>query len=486
GSVAALDFRETAPAAASAALYLDEEGSPTNRSLYGPLAAGVPGTVRGLEALHERYGSLSWNGLIAPAVRLAAEGFPVRPPLAASLRALASWIAPEESEPDGEEDPFAATRAAFLRDGRAPRTGDRFVQPELAATLERIATDGANGFYRGETAARIDAEMRRLGGILTAEDLERYEAVWREPIRFDYRGHTVVTMPPPSSGGVTMGEIAGILATTDLSPLDPHGAPRVHRLAEAMRRAYADRNTYLGDPAFVAMPLERLLSAEYAERRAASVDPERATPAAEIAPGLGPFEEGEQTTHLSVVDAEGNAVSLTTTINTRFGSLVTVRGAGFLLNNEMNDFTLRPGVANYYGLVQGKANGIAPGKRMLSSMSPTIVLDPEGRLFLVTGSPGGSKIISTVLQTIVHAVDDRWNAEQIVRAPRFHHQHLPDRITFEYGGLPYDAYARLAEMGHALEALDAIGEVQLVRVGPDGIRSGASDPRGSGHVAVAD
>ena len=484
GREAALDFREKAPLAATREMYLDDDGNVTNRSLYGALAAGVPGTVMGMWEVHEKYGSLSWQTVLAPAIRLAEEGFEVHEPLRESFAYLVGTLAaldatPAETRPT-TAGPFSGTVEKFLQDGQPLPLGHKLHQPDLAATLWRIAGHGPGGFYGGETADVIVREMERSGGIITREDLAAYDAAWREPVRFRYRDHTVLTMPPTSSGGVTMAEIANILSGYDLSAIDWSAPDRIHLMAEAMKRAYADRNSYLGDPGFVDMPIDRMISAEYAAQRRSDIRLDAATPSAEVAPGLGPIHEGDHTTHYSIVDGEGNAVSVTTTINTRFGSLVTVHGAGFLLNNEMDDFTAKPGVPNWYGLVQGEANAIAPGKRMLSSMTPTIVLDPDDNLFLLTGTPGGSTIITIVFQTISNAIDYGMELPAAVGAPRIHHQHLPDLIRYEFGGLTLEAFAGLQERGHNLRPYVALGNVQAIMVLPDRTLVGVADPRGAG------
>ena len=321
------------------------------------------------------------------------------------------------------------------------------------------------------------------GGLISADDLDGYRAVWREPLRFTYRGHTVLGMPPVSSGGVTMAQMANVLSAWDLGGSGFGSADTVHLLAEASRRAYADRNALLGDPEFVDMPLGELASADYAARRRATIDPARATPSTEVGPGAGPGPRGDDTTHFSVVDGSGNAVSLTTTINTSFGSHVVIGGAGFLMNNEMDDFATRPGQPNAYGLVQGEANAVGPGRRMLSSMSPSIVLDPDGELLLVTGTPGGSRIINVTWQSICNVVDHGFDVGTVVSAPRTHHQHLPDLLFFERGGLAPDVAAELAARGHELREREPMCDVQAILVRPDGLRTGAADPRGSGHAA---
>jgi gamma-glutamyltranspeptidase/glutathione hydrolase len=474
GTTASLDYRERAPLGASRDMYLDEAGELTDASTLGHLAVGVPGAVAGLWEAHQRFGSLPWAELVAPAMELA-EGFVVRERQARQIR-----MAEENLRV------FDATEATFLPEGAPPRVGDVFEQPELAATLGRIASRGRDGFYLGLTADLIVAEMERGGGIITHDDLERMEAVWRDPIAFSYRGHTVISMPPTSSGGATLAAMARILEGYDLGSLGYHSPEHVHLLAEAWKRAYADRNTYLADPDFVDIPLERMISAEYGADRRATIRPDGATPSLEVGPGLGPADDGE-TTHLSVVDGEGNAVSITTTINSFFGSKVTVEGAGFILNNEMDDFSGRPGFPNQYGLVQGEANAIEPGKRMLSAMTPTIVVDPAGRLLMVVGSPGGATIITNVFQQISNVVDFGMGIRQALNAPRLHHQHLPDRIQYEPGSLSPDVVATLEAMGHGTEerirtgdVYPYIGDVQAVMRLPDGTLAGASDHRRGG------
>ncbi len=472
GTTAALDFREKAPLAATRDMYLDAAGNLTDRSVVGHLAVAVPGTVAGMWEAHRRFGSLPWARLVEPAIALA-RGFVV------TERFLNS-LSPEMVR---ALQRYPASAQQFLpRDGAPPAVGDTLRQPDLARTLERIRDAGPDGFYRGETADLIVAEMERGGGIITHEDLEAYEAVWREPITFTYRGRTVISMPPSSSGGITLAEMANILEHFDLAGYGWGSTETVHLYAEAWKRAYADRNHYLADPDFVEIPVERLISKEYAARRAAEIRMDRATPSEEVGPGLGIGEEGEHTTHYSIVDGDGNAVAVTTTINSWYGSKVTVTGAGFVLNNEMDDFAAKPGTPNQFGLVQGENNAIEPGKRPLSAMTPTIVLDPEGRLEIVTGTPGGSTIITTVFQTIANVVDFGMNVAEAVQAPRVHHQHFPDQIFFEPGGLEAVVQLGLRDLGHTLVERNGVsGDIQMIVV-RDGLLTGWSDPRRGGRA----
>jgi len=472
-TAAALDFREKAPLAATRDMYLDAAGNLTDRSVIGPLSAGVPGSVMGMWVAHERFGTLPWADLVGPAIRLA-QGFPVRERFLVSL----------DSEMVAELSRFPASAAQFLpRDGQPPQVGDTLRLPDLAATLRRIQEKGPDGFYEGRTADLIVAEMERSGGIITHRDLETYTAEWREPIWFSYRGRDIVSMPPSSSGGATMAEIANILEGFDLGGMPWHGAEMIHLYAEAWKRAYADRNAYLADPDFVHMPLERMTSMEYADERRATIENDRATPASEVTPGLDASAEGTHTTHYSIVDGQGNAVAVTTTLNSWYGSGVTVTGAGFVLNNEMDDFAAKPGTPNQYGLVQGEANAIQPGKRMLSAMTPTIVVGPGERLEMVVGTPGGSTIITTVFQVISNVLDYRMGLVSAVDAPRVHDQHLPDQVYYEPGGLDPAVVRRLEAMGYRMvERMGMSGDVQAIEVDPDGTLRGWSDPRRGGKA----
>lgn len=475
GTTASLDFRETAPQRATRNMYLDAQGNVTDRSVVGHLAAGVPGSVAGMWEAHRRFGSLPWAELVQPAVNLA-EGIVVHERLAQSLRSY-----------EDRFRRFPSTAKVFLPGGRAPRVGDRFEQKELAETFRRIAREGKDGFYRGRTAQLVEAEMRRGGGIMTAQDLARYEAKWRDPLRFEYRGHEVISMPPPSSGGATMAEILNILEGYDLRALGYHSPAHVHLYTEAAKRAFADRNAYLADPDFVPQPTARMASDAYAAERRASIPRDRATPSLQVQPGLGTVAprasggEGMHTTHYSIVDGKGNAVAVTTTINSLYGNLVVVEGAGFFLNNEMDDFAAKPGTANQFGLVQGEANAIQPGKRMLSAMTPTIVLDPSGKARLVTGSPGGPTIISSVAETVSNVIDFGMDAGTSMAAPRLHHQHLPDALFYEHDGLDSATVVALRAMGHELRERPGYqGDVQTIMVLPGGVLAGVADPRRGG------
>jgi gamma-glutamyltranspeptidase/glutathione hydrolase len=474
GSTHALDFREKAPLRAKRDMYLDADGTLTEDSLVGHRAAGVPGTVMGLRVAHERFGTIPWADLVQPAVQLA-EGFVMHARLASSLRHYQAGLTR-----------FTTTRETFLPGGTAPAVGEFFAQPALAATLRRIRDEGAEGFYGGMTADLIVAEMERGGGIITHADLAGYTAVWREPLRFTYRGYTITSMPPPSSGGATMALMANLLEPHDLAGMGWGSPAAIHLFAEAGRRAYADRNQVLADPDFVPVPLATMTDKAYARTRGADITPDRATSSAQIVSAVPAGRtEGTETTHFSIVDQWGNAVAITTTINSAYGSLVTVAGAGFLLNNEMDDFAAKPGHPNQFGLVEGEQNAIAPGKRMLSSMSPTVVVDPAGELFFVTGTPGGSTIITTVLQTLLHVIDFGRSVDQAVLAPRVHHQHLPDQISWEPGGLAPEVVARLEAKGHRLvERPGFSGDVQAIMRLPDGTLTAFSDPRKGGTAVV--
>jgi gamma-glutamyltranspeptidase/glutathione hydrolase len=454
GTEAFLDFRETAPAAARPDMYLDAAGVPvTGASLDGWRASGVPGTVAGLDHALARWGSLPRATVMAPAIRLARTGFPL-------VRADADILA--RGTPRLARDPEAAR--IFTKDGRPLAPGDRLVQPDLAATLEAIAAAGPDAFYRGATAGAVAAAMTANGGTLTAADFAAYRPIERAPVRCTYRGHEIVSAPPPSSGGLTLCLILNILEGWDLKASGWHSALTVHRMVEAMRHAYVDRNALLGDPDFVAIPTDRLSSKAYAAALRTRIETAGVIPSARLSSADAPHEKPE-TTHYSVVDAQGNAVAVTYTINGLFGAAVVAPGTGFLLNDEMDDFTVKPGTANLFGLVQGARNAIAPAKRPLSSMSPTIVTR-GGRVFMVVGSPGGSRIITTVLETISNVIDFGMRPREAVNAPRIHHQWLPDQIVHEPYALSPDTAALLRAKGYALVEQTPWGAAELIVVAP--------------------
>jgi gamma-glutamyltranspeptidase / glutathione hydrolase len=463
GQVQTLDYRETAPSRATRDMYLS---AGPEASVTGHLAAGVPGAAAGLTEAHRRFGRLPFSTVIAPAIRLAYDGFVVD-----EYRSLSI------GEDSARLVMFPASRATFLSNDRPPPPGSTFRQPELGATLEAVRDSGAAGFYRGRVADLIVAEMERGGGLISHEDLRRYRAIWRDPIEISYRGHTIYSMPPASSGGVTMGEIFNIME--GYSPLPAFGsAALMHREAEAMRRAFTDRNQYLGDPGFVQNPVERLLSKEYAAELRKEIG-EHASVTPRFDPTTG---RGSSTTHYSIVDADGNAVSCTTTLNNSYGSAVTVTGAGFLLNDEMDDFATSPGQPNMYGLVQGEANAIAPGKRMLSAMTPSIVLDRDRQLYLIVGTPGGPKIITMVYHVISNVIDHRMRLPQAVEVPRAHHQALPDSLQVEEEGFLPNVLDSLRAIGHGIRSRGIWGDVEAIIRTSNGWQ-GVSDPRRGGGGA---
>ena len=469
GQSHALDYRETAPAKARRNMYLGPDGNPTDKSWTGHLAVAVPGSVAGLFEAHRRFGKLPWSALVEPALRLAREGFVIDEYRHRMIASDSARLAR-----------FPGSKAAFLPDGHPPPTGSRFTQHDLALTLEAIRDRGKDGFYRGRVAELIVAEMRRGGGIVTRRDLVGYRPIWREPLRFTYRGYTVYSMPPASSGGVTLALLMNILEGYD--PLPRFGSPELmHREVEAMRRAFLERNADLGDPAFVRNPVARMLSKAHAAARRAEIDTTRATPTPVLTVRQG---RGSSTTHYSIVDPAGNAVSTTTTLNNSYGSGVTVTGAGFLLNDEMDDFSTVPGKPTNYGLVQGEPNAIAPGKRMLSSMTPTIVLGREGKLWMVLGTPGGPTIITQVYHVLSNVIDHGMSLADAIAAPRLHHQALPDQVVLEPGsGFLPAALDRLRALGHQIGNRPTyIGDVEaIVRVSDGWL--GVSDPRRGGGGA---
>ncbi|MFO7768986.1 MAG: gamma-glutamyltransferase [bacterium] len=472
GRATTFDYREKAPLAAHPDMFADEEGAYSSRIHHSShLAVGVPGSVAGLAKAHSAYGRLSWDEVVAPAVELAREGFPLTRGLASALTSALD-----------DFERYPASLDAFSKDGEPCQAGEVFRQPDLARTLERIQHQGRDGFYRGETARLLVEEMERGGGMITEEDLARYEAVEREPMRGTYRGHEVISMPPPSSGGTAVIEMLNILEGYDLQAMGHNSAAYIHHLTEAMRRAYRDRARFLADTDFVDVPLERLTSKEYAARLRSTIREDRATPSSP-ADIEQPFESPE-TTHYSVVDADGMGVSVTTTLESWFGSKITVPGAGFLLNNEMGDFNPRRGLTTERGYIGTEPNLARPEQRMLSSMTPTILAKEGGRVAVV-GSPGGRTIINTVLHVILNIVDFEMGIQEAVNASRFHHQWLPDQIRIEERGTTADTVRILEAMGHEIRMRGTQGRAHCIMIDPrTGERLGAADPREVDGAAV--
>ncbi len=469
GTTSFIDFREEAPGKASKDMYLDADGNPTRDSSRGWRSAGVPGTVRGFEMAHKKFGKLTWAEDLAPAITMASKGFPAPYALAESLHSRSLANDPE-------------SKRVFQRDGNFYEQGDIVTFPDLARTLSRIAEHGADEFYLGETAHIYADAMAANGGLITLDDLKNYKAVERTPLTGKYRNYTIITAAPPSAGGLGILQMLGMLDGTGYEKGGFGSASSLHYEAEVMRRFYADRAEYLGDPDFVKNPVEGLLDPAYIASRRASIDPAHATPSNVIGPGKPAGAESSETTHFDVVDEQGNAVSVTFTLNGGYGNGITVPGLGILLNNEMDDFVTKPGAPNLFGLIQGKSNTIEPGKRPLSSMAPTIVLK-DGKLFAVLGGPGGSRIPSAILQAFVDVVDFGMNAQDAVDAPRIHHQWMPDRITMEHGISP-DTIEALKTRGHdaRYEAGPVTAEVEMILI-DGGWLQGAGDPRRSGTAA---
>ncbi|WP_372964031.1 gamma-glutamyltransferase [Marinobacter sp.] len=469
----AIDYRETAPASATETMFQDSEGNAVNElSRFSHKAAGVPGTVAGLAVALERHGTLSLSEALAPAIQLARDGFVVPRRFSEGLEQAAERL-----------QRWPATNATFYKEnGLPPQPGDVFRQPDLAATLQRISDQGTKGFYEGETARLIVDEMQRHDGLITLNDLKNYRPVIRQPVHGTYRNHDIYSMSPPSSGGVHIVQILNILEGYPIGEMGHNSASTIHHMAEAMKLAYADRSQYLGDTDYVDVPLKGLTSKVYGQALRKNINPDKARPSLDIRHGEPTAWESPETTHFSVVDRWGNAVSNTYTINFSYGSGITVAGAGFLLNNEMDDFSAKPGTPNAYGLIGGEANKIEPGKRMLSSMSPTIVRK-DGRNFLVTGSPGGSRIITTTLQVVMNVIDHNMNIQTAVNAPRIHHQWLPDEIRIEQGISP-DTIKLLEARGHKIKTSTAMGAIQSIMIGKDGTLYGGADPRRSTSSAM--
>lgn len=468
-----INFRETAPAAASANMYLDAEGNvKKGASLYGYLAAGVPGTVLGMETARQKYGKLSREQVMGPAIKLAREGFVLT---RADTDILDTTVARFKQDPESAK--------IFLRpDGTALQPGDRLVQSDLANTLEAIAKDGPDAFYKGKIPQAVEAAAKQGGGILTATDFASYKVTETPPITCSYRGYKFVSAPPPSSGGVTLCEILNVVEGYDLKSMGFNSAAAIHTLTEAMRHAYMDRNTYLGDPEFIKNPIDRLVSKSYAEEIRKKIVADKATPSENVQPGMEPHEKPE-TTHYSIVDHDGNAVSTTYTVNGRFGAVVIAPGTGFFLNDEMDDFTVKVGEKNLYGLVQGTANSIAPGKRPLSSMSPTLVTK-DNKIFMVLGSPGGSRIITITLQTALNVIDHGMAPQEAVDAPRIHHQWLPDEVYYEQRGVSADTLKLLSGMGYKMVEQTPWGAAELILVGLPGA-AGVSPANSGNDSAVS-
>jgi len=467
GRAAFIDFREKAPLAAARNMYLDAQGRPNEDSVVGWRAAGVPGTVRGLELAHRKYGRKPWAQLIEPAIKLASDGFPVSYNFSDSLH---------NDEHTKLLSRFSDSQRIFL----SVQYGDRLVQPELASTLKRIRDRGSKDFYEGETARKLVAAMQANGGLITLQDLKDYQAVERTPLRGHYRDCEIITAPPPSSGGIGLLQMLGMLEGSGYEKTGAGSASSIHYVAEVMRRFYADRSEYFGDPDFFKIPTAKLLNPRYIASRRNSIDPQHATPSEQIRPGALASVEGTETTHFNIVDQEGNAVALTYTLNNGYGSGVTTPGLGFLLNDEMDDFASKPGEENMFHLIQGEANAIQPGKRPLSAMTPTIVLR-GGKLFMALGAPGGPRITNAVLQVLLNVVDFHMNIQDAVDWPRFHHQWLPDLLYLEQGISP-DTVAILRSMGHRIAPFEntapVIARVEAI-LSENGWLEGAADGRGN-------
>ncbi|MBB2146752.1 gamma-glutamyltransferase [Pedobacter sp. LMG 31464] len=466
GEINSLDFREKAGANAGRDMYLDAAGNPiVDKSLHGQLAAGVPGSVAGMAEAHQKYGHLKWEDLIAPAIHLAQDGFKLSARQARELNGLKGTFT--KLNPLG---------TALIKEAKWAE-GDVLVQSELASTLKLIASQGRNGFYQGAVADSIVAEMQRGGGIITKQDLADYKAIWRKPVTGEYRGYKVVTMPPPSSGGIALIQLLKSVEPYPLNKWGFNSDSTVQLIVEAERRVYADRAAHLGDPDFYPVPQTKLIENEYIKQRMSTFNWQKASTSAEISAGEIAPKEHEETTHFSIVDRDGNAVAITTTLNGSYGAGVVVKGAGFLLNNEMDDFSVKPGAPNMYGLVGGEANAIAPNKRMLSSMTPAI-LSKDGELFMVVGTPGGSTIITSVFQTILNVVDFNMSMQSAVNAKKFHHQWLPDQVEVEDKALDSLTTEKLKAKGYKIVPRGAIGRVDAILKTKWGYYQGGADPRG--------
>jgi len=477
GKTGFVDFREEAPKKATRNMYIGPDGKATKDSLIGWRASGVPGSVKGFAMASKQWGTMKWADLLAPAIHLARDGYPVGKTLAAELRSPENRM---KADPE-------STRI-FLRNGNPYREGETLRQPDLAATLERIAKNGAQEFYSGETARKVAAAMKEHRGLISLDDLKNYRAIDRKPLEGDYHGYHVITAPPPSAGGLGILQMMGILSGTDYGSDGADSPKAIHYEAEAMRRFYADRSAYLGDPAYYHVPVAQLLSPTYLASRRNSIQPDRATPSVDVSPGLKQVSmahisqsESNETTHFNIVDSQGNAVAVTYTLNGSFGCGITVPGLGFLLNNEMDDFVAKPGSPNMFGLVGGEADSIAPGKRPLSSMNPTI-LTHDGKLFMAVGAPGGSRITTGVLQVILDVIDFHMNPQDAVDLPRFHHQWKPDVLYLENGFHP-ETIAALKKMGYEIKPIESVARVEAIVV-KNGVLEGGTETRLDGKVAA--
>lgn len=468
GEVATLDYREMAPSKAHKDMYLDEKGEAiTDKSQFGHLASGVPGSVAGMYEAFKKYSKLrDWKALVQPAIDAASKGIE---------------LTIKEAEGFNEDDSIftAVNGLKTVFNKKKWKAGDVLTQPDLAKTLIAIRDHGRDGFYKGEVAELIMKEMQSGGGIISKEDLINYKAVWRKPISFYYRGYKVYSMPPPSSGGIALNQLLKSIEPYNISAMKLHSFESIHLMSEAERRVYADRASHLGDADFYKVPQNSLLDSVYILNRMKNFNATKASISDSIT--AGEFKESEQTTHLSIVDQYGNSVSVTTTLNGGYGSYVVIDGAGFLMNNEMDDFSIKPGIANLYGLIGAEANKIEPGKRMLSSMTPTIV-EKNGKLFMVVGTPGGSTIITSVFQTIVNVIDHKQSASEAVASPRFHHQWKPDIISYEENCLNPQVKLKLEAMGHKTKMRKAIGRVEAIVIKDNGNLEGGADPRGDDDV----
>jgi gamma-glutamyltranspeptidase/glutathione hydrolase len=480
GRTTAIDYREMAPAAATRNIYLDQNGrviEGEGGSIEGYRAAGVPGTVRGMELALKKYGShrMSWAQLIEPARRLAANGFSVTYTLARGLRGNQDYLSK-----------YAESKRIYLRNGNLYNEGDVFRQPDLAATFARLQRGGPNEFYQGQTARLIVDDLKRHNGLITMDDMRGYVAKERETLRGTYRGYEIVSMPPPSSGGAVLIEMLNILEGYDFKKMDSASSDRYHLMTEAMRRAFADRAEYMGDTDFVKVPIAGLVDKKYAEHLRLTINRERASSSEQVKAGKPVGYESEETTHFTVVDAEGNAVSNTYTLNNSYGSGAVAKGTGIIMNDEMDDFAAKPGTPNMFGLIQGERNAVAPHKRPLSAMTPTFVLRKDGSLWFTVGSPGGPTIINTVLDVITNVIDYNMNIQQAIDAPRIHHQWLPDELVYEPYGLSGDTQRVLAARGHKLvDKPRYLGDAEGIMIEEKtGVRLGATDPRRSDGVAI--